>query len=64
MQPYLWHPCLYHYGRNWRVPGGLYTLRVRFDPPDYHRHDKVNGRRFAKGAEIVFKNVEVRTGRE
>lgn len=65
VQPYLWHPCLYHYGRNWRVPGdGRYTLRVRFDPPGYHRHDKLNGRRFARGADVVFKNVEVKTGRD
>ena len=28
-QPFLWHPWLYHYGRNWRVPGdGEYTLQV------------------------------------
>src|SRR6266542_5903610 len=27
-QPFLWHPWLYHYERNWRVPGdGTYTLR-------------------------------------
>jgi hypothetical protein len=64
-QPYIWHPWLYHYGRNWKVPGdGIYTLRVRFDPPTYHRHDRLNGRRFAKGAELEFKNVEIKTGRK
>ena len=64
-QPYLWHPWLYHYGRNWKVPGdGMYTLRVKFDAPTYHRHDKLNGRRFAKGAEVEFKRVEVKAGRE
>lgn len=62
--PYIWHPWLYHYGRNWRVPGdGKYTLHVKFDPPTYHRHDKDNGKRFAKGAEVTFRGVEVKTGK-
>jgi hypothetical protein len=65
VQPYIWHPCLYHYGRNWRVPrDGIYTLRVRFAAPTYHRHDRKNGRRFAKGAEVVFRGVEIKTGKE
>jgi len=61
----LWHPYLYHYGRNWIVPGdGAYSLRVRFDAPQFHRHDRKNGNRFAKGADVTFKNVELETGRE
>jgi hypothetical protein len=64
-QPYIWHPWLYHYGRNWRVPGdGTYTLHVRFDAPTYHRHDKLNGRRFRKGAAVTFRGVKIKTGRE
>ena len=48
--PLLWHPYLYHYGRNWVVPGdGTYSLRVRFPAPQFHRHDKKNGKRFAQG---------------
>jgi hypothetical protein len=32
--PLLWHPMIYHYGRNWRLPGdGEYTLCVHVDPP-------------------------------
>ncbi len=39
--PLLWHPYLYHYGRNWTVPeSGKYKMRVRFDPPKFPRHDK------------------------
>ena len=43
---------------------GVYAIRVRFDAPQFHRHDKVNGRRFAKGADVTFKNVKLKTGRE
>jgi len=63
--PLLWHPYLYHYGRNWRIPGdGKYTLRVRFPAPQFHRHDKKNGKRFAKGTDVTFKDVALKTGRE
>jgi hypothetical protein len=63
--PLLWHPYLYHYGRNWVVPGdGTYGLRVRFPVPQFHRHDKVNGKRFAQGADVTFEDVELKTGRE
>lgn len=64
-QPLLWHPYLYHYGRNWVIPGdGTYSLRVRFPAPQFHRHDKKNGRRFIEGADVTFRNVKLKTGRE
>lgn len=63
--PLLWHPYLYHYGRNWHVPGdGTYSLRVRFPAPQFHRHDKKNGNRFAKGADVTFEGVRLKTGKE
>jgi hypothetical protein len=63
--PLLWHPYLYHYGRNWALPGdGVYSLRVRFPAPQFHRHDKVNGNRFSKGADVTFGNVELKTGKD
>ncbi len=63
--PLLWHPYLYHYGRNWKIPGdGTYSLRVRFPAPQFHRHDKKNGNRFAQGADVTFKNVKLETGKE
>jgi uncharacterized protein involved in high-affinity Fe2+ transport len=65
VQPMLWHPMLYHYGRNWVVPGdGAYTLRVRIDPPDFMRHDEVNGKRFTEPVECEFAGVKISTGRE
>ncbi len=63
--PFLWHPGLYHYGRNIRVPGdGRYTLDVHIAPPDFMRHDKVNGRRYARSVDVRFTDVPINTGRE
>ena len=61
-QPLLWHPYLYHYGRNWIIPGdGSYSLRGRFPTPQSHRHDKTNGKR-SEGADVTFRNVKLKTG--
>jgi hypothetical protein len=61
----LWHPCVYHYGRNWRIPGdGEYTLRVRILPPEFPRHDKINGRRFTEPVEVTFSGIEAKAGRK
>ena len=61
--PLLWHPYLYHYGRNWTVPGdGRYGLHVRFGQPTMPRHDKKNGKRFLSGAEHTFDGVKIETG--
>lgn len=63
--PLLWHPYLYHYGRNWTLPeDGRYTLKVRFGAPTFARHDRKNGRRFLKGAEVVFEDVRVKRGQD
>ena len=64
-QPFLWHPWLYHYGRNWKVPGdGTYRLKVRIEPPTFCRHDKINGRRFAEPVEVEFPEVKIKTGQK
>lgn len=64
-QPFVWHPWIHHYGRNWAVPGdGSYTLRVRIEAPDFPRHDKKNGKRYAQAVEVEFENVEVETGQD
>lgn len=63
--PLLWHPYLYHYGANFKVPGdGTYGLRVRFDAPDFMRHDEKNGRRFLEGCEVTFDDVKVKAGQD
>ena len=62
--PMLWHPMIYHYGRNWKVPvGGRYSLRVRVEPPTFMRHDEVNGLRFTTVEEVTFTDVTVEFGR-
>ncbi len=64
-QAFLWHPWLYHYGRNWKVPGdGAYRLRVQIASPDSPRHDKTNGRRFAEPVEVEFADVSIETGQK
>jgi hypothetical protein len=63
--PILWHPMIYHYGRNWKVPAdGSYTLKVRVDPPTFMRHDEINGCRFKEPVETVFEGVEVERGQD
>jgi len=65
VQPFLWHPWLYHYGRNWKLPGdGEYTLRVHIEAPDFMRHDRTNGMRYAKPLDVEFKNVTIKTGQK
>lgn len=64
-QPFLWHPTMYHYGRNWTVPGdGIYHLRVRVEPPTFSRHDKVNGKRYTEPIEVEFRDTKVKTGKK
>lgn len=65
LQPFLWHPWLFHYGRNWRVPSaGEYTLRVRVEVPDFPRHDKTNGDRYTEPVEVEFAGVQIETGQK
>lgn len=64
-QAFYWHPWLYHYGRNWQVPGdGEYTLRIRIEAPEFPRHDKINGKRFATPVQVEFNNVTIKTGQK
>jgi hypothetical protein len=61
--PFVWHPGLYHYGRNLQLPGdGSYTLTVAVDPAGWPRHDERNGARFRDPVEVRFEDVELRTG--
>lgn len=59
-QPYLWHPWLYHYGRNWKLPGdGQYSLKIHIATPKFPRHDKENGKRFTEPVEVIFEEVDI-----
>jgi hypothetical protein len=60
-QPLLWHPWLYHYGRNWAVPhSGDYTMDITIKAPDFPRHDKKNGKRYSDDVEVSFTGVKMK----
>lgn len=65
-EPFMWHPWLYHYGENWRVPsaGRHYKLHVHFEPPAYHRYGKTYGKQFTQAGDIDFTNLVVKTGQK
>lgn len=63
--PFVWHPGLYHYGRNLELPdAGTYTITVEIEPAQWPRHDKQNGDRFTNSLETRFEDVEIETGQE
>ena len=63
--PFLWHPWLYHYGRNWKVPGdGRYRLAVHIKPAAFMRHDQKNGARFADSIDVQWSDVLIETGQK
>lgn len=63
--PFLWHPGLYHYGRNIKIPAsGKYDVTVEIAPPKFMRHDQTNGKRYAKPVRVTFKDFEMSTGQE
>lgn len=62
--PFLWHPTMFHYGRSVRLPGdGTYSMTVGIEVPAYPRHDRINGKRYAKPVRAEFSNLKMRTGR-
>jgi len=62
---FLWHPWLYHYGRNIRIPGsGTYKLYVSIEAPDFPRHDRLNGHRYAHPVEVSFDKVTIKAGQK
>ena len=63
--PFLWHPYLYHYGTNAKVPGeGPYTVRVQIQAPTFMRHDPVNGKRYAEPVQVTFEDRRFTPGRK
>lgn len=65
-EPFMWHPWLYHYGQNWRVPhaGKNYRVHVHFQPPSYRRYGKEYGNTFTLPADIDFYQVTIKTGQK
>jgi hypothetical protein len=63
--PFMWHPWIHHYGRNWRVPrAGHYRLQVHVDPPPWARTDRDLGRRFEQAIDVQFDDVPFHTGQK
>jgi hypothetical protein len=63
--PMLWHPMIYHYGRNWTVPSdGEHTLKVHIEPAPFMRHDELNGKRFDEPVDVTFEGVKVERGQD
>jgi hypothetical protein len=63
--PLLQRPNLYHYGRNWILPGdGKYTLRVKIETPENMLHNEKSELTYPTTVEVVFKNVIIKTGQK
>ena len=63
--PLLQRPNLYHYGRNWILPGdGKYTLQVRVETPENMLQDEKSGKIYTTPVAVVFKNVTIKTGQK
>lgn len=63
--PFLWHPGLYHYGVNLKLPGdGRYDVTIHIAAPTFMRHDKTNGQRYAEDVDVTFADFEVKIGKE
>jgi len=47
------------------VPGdGTYRLAVHIKPAAFMRHDKENGHRFARPADVEWPSVHIQTGQK
>lgn len=56
---YVWHPQADHYGGNYSVPEGTYTIRVTAPPPIILHHSRELGNRFTKPLSIQFTGVQI-----
>jgi hypothetical protein len=64
-EPFMWHPWVYHYGMNWRVPGaGRYALEVAFERPAYAAVGADGAPRFARGGKVRFEAVDLAVGQK
>lgn len=65
VQPFLWHPFLYHYGANWSIPEeGDYNITVRVEPATFPRHKREMGERYTRREVVTFSGIHVKPARE
>lgn len=58
--PFLWHPWLHHYGRDWALPAsGSYGLAIHVAPAPFMRHDRENGQRFSHAVDVEWPAVSI-----
>ncbi len=63
--PFLWHPTMFHYGRSITIPKTAeYDVVVSVEAPAFPRHDKVNGKRYEKAAQVRFRGMKIEKGRK
>ncbi|WP_373055863.1 hypothetical protein [Zunongwangia sp. H14] len=61
----MWHPWLYHYGLNIRVPKeGKYQLEVTAPAPEVRRYGREYGNHFAEDINYRFDDVDVEVGQK
>lgn len=64
-EPFMWHPWLYHYGENWRIPkSAKYTIVADIKPPAYRHYGKTLGNQFNKSISVAFNNVHIKSGQK
>lgn len=63
--PFLWHPYVFHYGANWKIPKeGNYSVEVKISAPRFHRHDVVKGKKYPRQVTLHFGNLKMETDRK
>jgi hypothetical protein len=61
----MWHPWLYHYGMNIRVPKkDKYEVEIDAAAPDVKRYGREYGNQFSKDITYRFKDVDVEVGQK
>ena len=64
-EPFMWHPWLWHYGENWRIPhGGRYSVHVHFDPPPYARYGRESGGVMKVPVDMDFDGQQLHPGQK
>jgi uncharacterized protein involved in high-affinity Fe2+ transport len=61
--PFIWHPFVFHYGIDAKIPAeGDYSAEVEIPAPRWHRHDEVRGRRYEKDVKVRLGPVHLKPG--
>lgn len=64
-EPLMWHPWLWHYGENWRIPhNGRYRVHVHFDAPDFARYGRKAGHIMGEPVDCDFPGQKLISGQK